>query len=209
MLIELSKLLQKYKVRPTGVLHLGAHIGEEAVKYHMCGIGNVIWVEGNPEIHKRLVENVAKYRNHKAFNFLIGNEDGKEVDFRVTNNGESSSILELDLHLKHHPHIHVIDTMHLKTKTIDTFMAENNFDMKDYNFMNIDLQGAELMALQGTVANLHKVDYIYTEINSNTLYKDCPLIADLDNFLVPLGFERVETSMTEYEWGDAFYVRKK
>ena len=33
-------------------------------------------------------------------------------------------------------------------------------------------------------------------------------IENIDTFLSDRGFSRVETSMTECEWGDAFYIKK-
>ena len=30
----------------------------------------------------------------------------------------------------------------------------------------------------------------------------------MDDFLNTKGFERVETSITPFEWGDAFYIKK-
>jgi hypothetical protein len=54
---------------------------------------------------------------------------------------------------------------------------------------------------------LDKINYIYTEVNSNYLYKDCSLINDIDDYLSKFNFERVETSMTKFEWGDALYVK--
>ena len=49
--------------------------------------------------------------------------------------------------------------------------------------------------------------YIYTEINTNTLYKDCALVSEIDEYLSKYGFIRVETSMTPFEWGDALYIK--
>jgi hypothetical protein len=55
---------------------------------------------------------------------------------------------------------------------------------------------------------LNKVDYIYTEVNSDYVYKDCALIQELDEYLLKFGLHRVETSWTDCKWGDAFYIKK-
>ena len=56
---------------------------------------------------------------------------------------------------------------------------------------------------------LNKVDYIYTEVNSDYVYKDCGLITEIDEYLKRFNFERVETEWAgECRWGDAFYIRK-
>ena len=54
---------------------------------------------------------------------------------------------------------------------------------------------------------LYKVDYLYTEVNSDQVYRDCSLINELDDYLKQFGLVRVETKWTEFRWGDAFYIR--
>lgn len=53
------------------------------------------------------------------------------------------------------------------------------------------------------------VDYLYTEINSDYVYKDCALVTELDDYLSKFGLKRVETKWTDCKWCDAFYVRSK
>lgn len=90
---------------------------------------------------------------------------------------------------------------------MDTFIKDNNIDISKYNFLNLDIQGAELMALKGFGDLLHKIDYIYSEVNQEELYKDCALIQDLDNYLSKYRFKRVISTMTQFGWGDAFYIK--
>jgi hypothetical protein len=57
---------------------------------------------------------------------------------------------------------------------------------------------------------LPSIQYIYTEVNSDYVYKGCCLVTELDEYLAQFGFERVETSWYNdvAGWGDAFYVKK-
>ena len=56
---------------------------------------------------------------------------------------------------------------------------------------------------------LNKVDYIYTEVNSDYVYEKCAIVGELDEYLLKFGLHRVETKWCEnYRWGDAFYIRK-
>jgi hypothetical protein len=53
------------------------------------------------------------------------------------------------------------------------------------------------------------VKAVFTEVNTEEVYKGCALISQIDDFLSPLGFERVETVMWKnHPWGDALYIRK-
>jgi FkbM family methyltransferase len=181
---------------------------EERNDYLNYGLYNTIWLEANTNIYNQIKIVESQPTNELAFNFAISDVDGKTYEFNITNNGQSSSILELDKHLIYHPTIYVSETMKVHSKRMDTLIKENNIDINNYDFLNIDIQGAELLALKGFGDLLGNIKYIYTEINKNSLYKDCALVEEIDEYLLIYGFERVETSMTEYEWGDALYIKK-
>ena len=130
----------------------------------------------------------------------------EKVRFNVSNNGQSSSILEFGLHSTFHPHVQYIGYFESETKLLKDVISKYNIN---YNFLNFDIQGAELKALKGMEEYLNKVDYLYTEVNSDYVYKDCALIGELDEYLLKFGLVRVETKWCEnFRWGDAFYIRK-
>jgi len=208
MLIKFQEIVKKYNISPNGILHIGAHHAEEANSYVAHGVNKVIWVEADLTTFDELNKIISKYPSHKSYCFAASDVDGKEVDFHIASNGESSSLLEMGKHTTHHPHITIIDKKKVKTKRIDTFFEEESFSPVDYNFLNLDIQGAELLALKGMGETLEQIDYIYTEVNSAEIYKGCAQIEELDEYLSKFNFERVETKMTQYEWGDAFYVKK-
>jgi FkbM family methyltransferase len=206
MLIDFIYLVEKYNLNIQGILHIGAHYCEELDKYKQIVKENqIIWIEGNVKI----VENIKnKFPDRRIYNFLISDKDNDLVSFIITNNGESSSILELKEHLKEHPHIHEISRENRITSTIDTFVKYHNIE-NTLNFVNIDIQGAELKALMGMKNYLKNVDYLYLEVNEKELYQDCCLLSELDAFLENYGFIRKEIKMTEYGWGDAFYLKSQ
>lgn len=204
MLIDLPDLQAKYGMDITGIVHVGAHLGEEASTYDQMGVPRVLWIEGNPDLMPELERQLAPFPSQTAVQALISNEDGLELSFNITNNGMSSSILEFGTHPQQAPDVWFIEKKQLLSRKLDTVLSDADF--WDFNMLNIDLQGAELLCLQGAPRALERVDYIYTEVNENYLYLDCALINELDDFLT--GFERVETFMTAGEWGDALYVRR-
>jgi FkbM family methyltransferase len=208
MLIDLKDLCANYKFIPKGIIHVGAHNAEESGSYKELNVENVIWIEGNPDIFNSLYENF-KEKGNKIFNYLVSDSDDTEYEFKVTNNGESSSILELGTHKEKHPHIFVTDKKILNSKTLDSIILENSINIEEYDFLNLDIQGAELLALKGFTKNIDSIKYIYTEVNVDFLYENCALISEIDNFLYSYGFHRKETKiLEEYGWGDAFYIRK-
>lgn len=205
MLIKLNKLVQKYNLKINGVFHIGAHLAEELKDYREQNIQNVVWVEGNPELIKQLKDIVPK--THLILPHLVSDKE-ETINFYVTNNGQSSSILNFGLHEKYHPHVKVVKTLKLKTVPVYKLYENYNIDPKLYNFLNLDIQGVELSALKSMKTYLNYFDYIYTEVNEDYVYKNNALITEIDDYLKKFNFVRVETNMTKYKWGDAFYMKK-
>lgn len=206
MLIKFLDIVNKYG-KPKGIIHIGSHLLEERNDYLSSGIENIIWVEANTKIYSKIKNSIKLNKKEKIYNFVITNEDEKLYNFYITNNGQSSSIFELDLHKKYYPDIYVTEIIQIKSKRMDTLINENKLDITNYNFINLDIQGAELLALKSFGDMLKKIEFIYTEINTNSIYQKCPLINEIDNYLNNFDFKRVETNLTEFEWGDALYVK--
>jgi FkbM family methyltransferase len=207
MLIPLDKLSKYMHIKINGVLHIGAHECEERESYHRQGItdNNIYWIEALPY----LVNNIRnKYPNIHIFQGLIHEENDKTVLFNITNNVQSSSLLEFGTHATHHPHVHFVGKTELTTTRMDTLIEKQHIPINNLNFLNLDIQGVELSALKSMEQHLSKFDYIYTEVNTEEVYKGCCLVGELDEYLKPFGFVRVATKMCEnFGWGDAFYIR--
>ena len=202
---EINKLLLIHNIKITGVLHIGAHECEELKIYNKLGIkdNNIIWIDAISTKIKK-----AKARGIKnIYKAVITDKDNENVTFNISNNSQSSSILNFGTHSKIYPQIKYIDRIIQKSITVDTFF-NNNINPLKYNFWNFDIQGAELLALKGSIKSIKNVDIIYLEVNVKELYKDCALINQIDAFLNKYSFIRLITKMTNVGWGDALYVRK-
>ena len=202
--LELIQILNQHTVR--GIIHVGAHLCEEKDYYNkilQIPDNKILWVEGNPKTASEAKE---KHPTANIVTALCSNENDKTVNFMITNNGQSSSFLELGTHSIHHPEIVQVDSKELQTTTLD--LVCNAFEWtKDCNFINLDVQGAEKLVLEGGKNVLKHIDFVYAEINCEEIYKGCCLLPEFDNFLEGFGFKRVGTKMTEWNWGDALYVK--
>lgn len=207
MLIELSYLYEKYHIEASGVLHIGASTGQESESYHKHGL-KVMWVEAIRDVYKQLLRNVLKYTGTICLNACVSDKDGEIVNFNISNNeGQSSSLFEFGTHTQAHPGIVFTEQVRLHTARVDTLLKDRNIDQSEYDFINLDIQGAELLALKGM--DLAKVNYVYIEVNEKELYKGCALLPEIDAHLLRFDLHRVETKMTNWGWGDAFYIRKQ
>lgn len=200
MLIGPRTLRKRLGVQPRGVLHVGAHQAEELEDYRKEGFGPVIWVEAQPSLIPHLVERV-KGSEDLVLEGVAFSRTGETLTFNVASNGQSSSVYEMNEHLIHYPNIHNVVQIEVQTVRLDELVPDN----ADFDFVNLDIQGAELDALQGLSARLHQVRWIYTEVNRENLYHGIPLVAELDTFLKAKGFFRAVTAWTRAGWGDALY----
>ena len=206
MLIDIKKL--KFCKEVYGIIHIGAHECEERMiylnRFNKVTDDEIIWIDAL----KNKVEFIKN--NHptiRIFNECISDVNDESITFKVTNNYQSSSILNLKEHLIEHPDIHEISKIEMKTKTLKTFYDENNFSYDKFNFMALDIQGAELLALKGAQEILNFVDYLYIEVNTKELYENCGLLEEVENYLETFGFKRQTILMTGHGWGDAFYTK--
>lgn len=211
MLLDLNYLVSKYDLKITGILHVGAHLAEEAPLYHLLGINNVWWIEGNADNLPKIHDVVDRY-NHKVIGALITDRVGKKVLFHITNyESMSSSVLPFGTHPQFSPDTVFVEHREMSTSTLDEIknaVIKPNKEFKNVNFLNMDLQGAELLALKGATELLPQIDYIYTEVNDQEVYRGCAKVWELDEFLSE--FDRVETGWVDGQgWGDAFYRRNK
>lgn len=211
MLIDFRKLFPKYGIKPKAILHVGANRGEEAPVYEELGIPQVSWIEANPNMMGRLREGISRYSNQQAFNFCIGDED-KETTLHISNNdSQSSSVLDLGTHRTAHPEVNFVSNIPMKMNRLDTLFNAGKLPTATMpDFLNADIQGAELMALKGLGNYLECFKWLYLEVNKESLYVGCCLVDELDEYLLKFGFKRVETKWCgNTGWGDALYIKEK
>jgi FkbM family methyltransferase len=203
MLISLHELFKKYNIKFKGILHVGAHECEEINDYCIyIQPNNILWVEA---LEDKVKLCKSRYPNTFIENAVVSDKV-EIVKFNRSNNGQSSSILELGLHKHFHPQVWYTNSYEVETKMLKDIICKYSIS---YNFLNLDIQGAELKALKGMEEYLPNVDYIYTEVNSDYVYENCCIVSELDSYLEKFGLFRVETKWCEdYRWGDAFYIRK-
>lgn len=214
MLTSFDRLFARYAIRPNGILHLGASDdGGELPHYaKACPTGPILLCEAIPKVCARLAEKVKPYPNVRAICACVSDTDGEERTFKVTGNaGMSSSLLDFGTHTIQHPSVKVIGQIQVVTTRVDT-MLQRELPVAPQRpwFGNIDLQGAELLALRGMEKSLSAFSWLYVECNRADTYVGCPMVEDLDAFLAPHGFERKETFWfsPQHSWGDGLWVRR-
>lgn len=205
MLLNLTNLVKKHSLKITGVIHVGAHFGEECDEYAQLGIKNIALIEPCAKAFNILKQKFGAHHHIKLFNYACTTMAGEAVMFTETaNKGASNSLLQPANHTKYYPEIKFNSTEIVKTIRLDSLGLEPK-----YNMLNIDVQGAEAGVLLGASGIMDHIDYVYTEVNRDdaNLYRNATGISTLNSILKD--FERVETSWTGQGWGDSLYIKRK
>lgn len=209
MILNFDTLYKKYNLEDiSGIIHAGAHYGEEYSTYKQHNIENVIFFEPVTANFAILSKNLENEDYVCLVNKALGSKNHKSrINIDLQNNGQSSSILTPEIHLQQYPHIKFTSDQEIDVITLDSFVEE--YKLSDqHNFLYMDVQGYELEVLKGAKDTLKNIKYVMTEVNRAEVYKGCAYVEELDEFLKHYNLYRVETDWIGESWGDAFYISK-
>ena len=117
----MQQLVRQFPLNVTGILHIGAHECEELKDYQAVGVdaSKTYWVEAMPDkvalCKERYGKGTGNDNGLHIYQAVVDETDGGSVTFNVTNNGQSSSILEFGSHSTSHPQVHVVEKVAMQT----------------------------------------------------------------------------------------------
>jgi len=209
------KYLKENDVRLSGVIHVGAHRGENLGEHEALGANKIVWVEANPDVYKELLVTLENSTlDNKTFCVACSDVDDEQVEFHIIygedaghmvgNKGCSSLLKPVGKFESWHR-----ETITQDTITLDSLLSRNNLDPKDYQLLEIDVQGAELLVLKGASTVLENVTYVSTEVTHyDPDYEGNAMFDTVKAFLNNAGFVHVDTKLYEANWGDALFVKR-
>lgn len=200
---DLKKILKKYQNKIDNLVHVGAHLGQEVPLYQSISTKKIYLFEPQKSLFNDLKNSLKQFENIFVYNCGLGSQN-KFINLYKTkhNNGASSSVLKPHLHLNLHKNINFDEKEEIQIKRFDSL------NIKNIDFLTIDVQGYELEVLRGFGKLLENLNFIYTEINKDFLYENNVLIKELDIFLESKNFIRLKTFWDPYlPYGDAFFVK--
>ena len=202
----IREFVRLHNLNPFGVLHVGAHEAEEVGEYIANGFAKsapIIWVEAQAGLAENLKNRLDSTAN-KVYCAVAWNVDGETKTFNITSKSASSSLFDLDEHKNQYPEIDVVQKIDVTTSRLDSTLSTSDI----FDFVVLDIQGAESQAIEGLGKRIDSVKWIFTEVSKRELYAGATLFKDLDSQLSNLGFRRVFTAWDRRAgWGDALYAR--
>jgi FkbM family methyltransferase len=199
--------------RVSGIIHVGAHLGQECDRYAENGL-NVLWIEPNRRIFQTLSKALRLYPKQTALSYLVTDADDKDYTLHISsNNGASSSIFEFGAHKEIWPEVTFTEAIPLKSITLSSLVKRERVDLGRYDALVMDTQGSELLVLKGAADILGSFKFIKTEAADFEVYKGCCRLADLDLFLSAHHFRRVRKKRFAHKSGvgscyDVVYSRR-
>jgi FkbM family methyltransferase len=187
----------------TGVIHVGGHHGEEYPAYVAEGVTHQIWVEPQAKQYEEMVRRIGGMPGVRCANVALGADECFTSMYTETvNGGASSSVLPPREHLTEHPHIVFDGRETVRMCRLDDLM----FYREQFQMLVLDVQGYELEVLKGGTATLPYFNAIQAEIARTEVYEDCPMVEELDDFLRPFGFFRIDTFWYGANAGEGLWV---
>ena len=199
---EYTGIFERINVQPKGVIHVGLWDFIEYGCYTKLFGNKVVGVEANPNIYQNMAKPVADKWGFQIFNEFVYREDNCVKNFYFAEHGSSF--------YQGLPEWNKVNSIKVKTKTLATVIEENKIDMNEYDFLNIDVEGAELDVLIGFEKYLDYINVVDLETTLDDSHKSGVSHEEIVQWLSERGFELKEMSPS-YEremWGDSLFVRK-
>jgi FkbM family methyltransferase len=202
-----------------GIIHVGADIGQEVPQYLEYGFKNIVLIEANPKSFKVLEAKFGHCENIILLNYAVCDRNGV-VDFHIhtsrSGNTEPASVLPMKRFNEIVKTLHTPETIRVPAITLDSLVATHGIRLAEYNVINIDIQGAELLAFRGGTKVIAAVDAIISEVNLIEMYENGALEDEIVAFLAGHGFEKrhavyhtlYDETSTFPAWGECLFVRR-
>lgn len=208
MKLNFPDLCQHHNITPRGIILIGAYDGKTLKRLNLPNTVKILVIDANQGAVERLQENFADSPNIQVVQAAIANHNDT-VTLHLTSLESSSSILPWKQYSEIYPNIKEIQQLTLSSRTLDTLLEELNLSPSDFNILILDIQGAELLALEGANQLLNTLDAIYTNVHYQELFEGGALAEEVNQFLSDYQFDIVaEDTPYHPAWGEAFYVRQ-
>lgn len=207
-----------HKTDNTGVIHVGAHRGEEVDAYLRAGFQRILLIEANPRLHEHLLDRFAEDQRIQVFNCAISDHDGF-VDFYLhtsrAGSVEPASILPLKRFKEIVRTLHTPESLSVPCHSLDSFLELNGIPVSEFSLLNIDVQGAEMLVLKGAQRALRSIPAVISEVSLIELYSGSALEQEITEFITSRGFRKVESIYhTLYDhnssfpaWGECLFLK--
>lgn len=197
------------------IFDVGANLGQSVLEYRKYFSGsNIYCFEPTNDAFEMLKNNWMHDKNVQMYNAAITNRNG-DVGFYTNKANFTNSLLKVSCEADA-----IVDSSLLmnmgcitvKGVTLDKFCLNNR--VNKINILKMDIQGGELMALEGArrLLEANLIDVIYSEVLFANIYDNQAYFCDINGYLRNHNYSLYGLFNLTYgdngllAWGDALYV---
>ena len=166
------------------IFDVGANIGQSAIKFrNLFKDAKIYCFEPFEKSYKRILAKTQSDKNIHVFNIALAESNGIK-NFYINEYSDLNTIMP-SLKKTHSYHYggrneRIIE---VKVATIDEFVT--NYSLPKINVLKIDIEGGELLCLQGASQTLssENIDLIYLEVGFAPRYEGEPFFENICNYL--------------------------
>lgn len=218
---ELLHLLDKNNEQV--IFDIGACEAEDSIRYSNIFPKSTVYAfEPRPDNCSKAKELILKNNKHNIVieQLALSNQngiaefhvsEGEPKDLQNDENwdygNKSSSLLPPSEQLKKHTEwLNFNQSIKVNTLRLDCYVEEKKIEKID--FIHMDVQGAELMVLEGAGSFLSKIKIVWLEVEAVELYKGQPLKNDVENFMKKNNFINFLDTVDNIS-GDQLYLNRQ
>ena len=148
-----------------------------------------ILIEPQKDLYDKLKLKYETNSSIKIHNSLLSNKV-EDRTFHINKLGATSSVFEFNTQLMENQ----LDITVLKKETIATSTLDKLLSSKGtiVDLLKIDVQGSELLVLEGAENILKKTQFIFLEVSFKKIYNEIPTFEEIYCWLNKRGFELLE-----------------
>lgn len=166
------------------VFDVGANIGQYARSLRQDGYdGRIISFEAVPEVHDILRENAVLDENwFVGENVALSDSEGTAVFYRSFNSVSSSLLIPTSESTQACDQSGICEKLSVPTTCFDR-LFESHTTSENKVMLKIDVQGAEMKVLVGSLKSLSRITLIQLEMNIPGVYEGQATYFEVDQFL--------------------------
>jgi len=179
--------------RPLTIVDVGAQTlaGEEHVYQPLCQSGLPYQIIGFEPLEDQLQKREAAEGNGSLVMLPHAIGDGERHVLHINNDDGTSSLFPLNEPLcarfESLDHLRTVRQLEVATHRLDDVLT-----VKTVDFLKLDIQGAELMALKGAEKTLASTAVVHCEVEFEPIYRGQPLYPEVQAYMNACGFVLID-----------------
>src|SRR6201986_1632262 len=134
MLINFKQSIAKHNLKITGIIHVGAHYGQEDKEYAAAGIRNITFFEPCHKAFSVLKSTLSEIEGVNLYNLGCGSKEGTfTMNVEQANQGMSNSLLRPAKHLQQYPSIQFVDEEQVNIVPLDKITQARPKHLYEFN----------------------------------------------------------------------------